>query len=110
MEPAVPPNKVFCFCVPAPTDGPFFSRNDVIAVACDEEGKTLSQHYCSNETFARGDIVRAPHLATYAKRYPAGYVTEWVGQPPLNWDGRNPKAPPAGFNAEELDRDNPHLQ
>ena len=83
---------VRCFCVPADPTSCIYRRGDVIAYACDEEGKTLSQHYCSNENFARSDIVGMGHEADYAKRYPEGYRTEWIGTAPADWDGHAPNS------------------
>jgi hypothetical protein len=78
---------VRCFSVPACPEGPhFWGPDDVIAYACDEAGKTLSSHYCSSVDWARRDIVHETHQQNFRRRYPAGYVTEWVGEPPVNWD------------------------
>tara|TARA_R110002050_G_scaffold243758_1_gene380247 strand:+ start:1578 stop:1964 length:387 start_codon:yes stop_codon:yes gene_type:complete len=102
---------VRCFCVPADPTSCIYRRGDVIAYACDEEGVTLSQHYCSNEGFARSDIVGMGHEKEYAKRYPEGYRTEWVGTPPGNWDGDipNTKFRDAGGQSPALRTDDqPH--
>lgn len=74
-----------CFCVPAP-ESCIRRRDDVVAYACDEEGKTLASHYCSNESFARSDIVGMGKDELYARRYPEGYRTEWIGTPPPDWE------------------------
>ena len=74
------PRLVLCFCVPAPHP---IQRGDVLAYACNTEGKTLSSHYCSSEWWAQQDIMGESHH----KDYPEGFVLKWVGTPPANWDG-----------------------
>jgi hypothetical protein len=80
---------VRCFCVRA---NGALSNEDVIAYGCDEDGNTLASHYCSNEGYARSDILRMGHETQYAKRYPEGYRTEWVSEPPANWDRLQPNS------------------
>lgn len=70
-----------CFCVP------FQQSGDVIAYACDEDGKTLSSHFCSDEHWAAHDIMNESHRGVYSERYPDGYRMEWIGSPPDDWQG-----------------------
>ncbi len=87
------PNLIKCFCVPADPQSCIYRHGDVRAFGVDEDGKTISSHYCSNENFARMDIVHSVHQSKYAERYPGGYHTQWVKEPPPNWDG-NPSHKP----------------
>lgn len=72
-------NKIYVF----KTDIPYTS--DEMGWACDEDGVTLSSHYCS-EGWANKDMFRAQHAYRYSRRYPDGYTADWVGSAPSNWD------------------------
>lgn len=78
----VQPRLVRCFYIPAPHP---IQRGDVLAYACDEDGKTLSSHYCSSPWWAEQDIMGESHHADYRKRYPEGFRLEWIGSPPDDW-------------------------
>jgi hypothetical protein len=57
---------------------------DGVCYAMAEDGTVLGSHYCSNESFARGDLGVIPgtrqdrHESHYAKHYPNGYEMEFV--------------------------------
>jgi hypothetical protein len=49
-------------------------------VAVDEEGKVVSSHYCTNETWAIHDLMRSgnSYEEKYKERYPEGFDYEVV--------------------------------
>ncbi len=77
------------FCVPV--DGRpniYGNGGDVRAYAADANGKTIAEHYCSSEDFAKSYLCAKGEV--YKERYPEGYMTVWRDAPPANWEGLTP--------------------
>lgn len=75
-------NKVhkICVCRKGPRDS-MWAEYHVCGsefVALDEDGKEISRHFCSDEAWARHDLIMpgTMHQETYRARYPGGYVLE----------------------------------
>jgi len=82
LEPPPTTGTIRCFCVPLNVN------DEVRAVACDDDGITLTTHHCSSGAWAKKDLMeRQSHLDVYAARYPGGYTMTWLEGIPEGWLG-----------------------
>ena len=74
------PRLVLCFAIP--------NGGDVDAVATDAQGNFLSAQVCSDEGWAKSDLLSGFHRWFYRQKFGDDFKIEWSDQLPVGWDGR----------------------